>query len=170
MGWRSWNFFQGDIDDPKMRSQIDAMLLQRPARDCDSTAAVTAPVSLLDLGYQRAGIDDGWQECDSFTVEPSSSPAFHDEHGKPIVNTSKFPDLKLLSSYASSKSILLGWYLNNCICHESGGHIRNQTWRNLSYQGDVWQLVENNFKGVKVRGARWPPPQLSLLRSCRSSV
>ena len=114
MGWRSWNFFQGDIDDPKMRAQIDAMLVTRPTRtgcssdeaDCDATA----PVSLLGLGYTRAGVDDGWQDCASYTVEPSGSPAFHDEHGTPIVNTTKFPDLKSLSAYASSKSVLLGWY------------------------------------------------------------
>lgn len=108
------------------------------------------PSSLLDLGYVHAGIDDGWQECASYTVEPSGAPAFHDASGKPIVNSTKFPDLKALSAYASSKGIALGWYENNCICHESGGHIRNQTWRDLSYAGDVAQLVENDFKGIKI--------------------
>lgn len=45
-----------------------------------------------------------------------------------------------------------GRYTNNCICHESGGHIghSNDSWVNLSYVGDVEQLVDNNFKGIKV--------------------
>jgi len=38
------------------------------------------------------------------------------------------------------------------ICHESGGHIghSNDSWVNRSYVGDVQQLVENDFKGVKI--------------------
>jgi hypothetical protein len=128
-------------------------------------------MSLQDLGYVHAGIDDGWQLCDSFRVMPSNASAFHDADGHPIVNTTKFPDLKALSSYAESKGILLGWYNNNCICHESGGRIghSNDTWVNLSYVGDVEQLVENNFKGIKVDNCgAWSksiPLSLSRLRS-----
>ena len=43
---RSWNFFQGDIDDAKIRAQIDAMLVKRPV-------AGKQPMSLLDLGYNH---------------------------------------------------------------------------------------------------------------------
>jgi len=145
MGWRSWNFFKGAIDDSTMRGQIDAMVKPRPVPSAGGKA-----MSLLDLGYTRAGIDDGWQMCDSYRVMPSNSSAFHDAQGAPIVNESKFPDLRALTDYATSKRVLLGWYENNCICHESGGHIRNQTWRNLSYYGDVQQLVQNNFSGIKI--------------------
>ena len=66
-------------------------------------------MSLQDLGYVHAGIDDGWQLCDSYHVMPSNASAFHDADGRPIVNATKFPDLKALSSYAESKNILLGW-------------------------------------------------------------
>ena len=85
-------------------------------------------MSLVELGYDHAGIDDGWQACDSFTVEPSGSPAFHDATGKVNVNTTLFPDLKALTGYAAAKQVKLGWYNNNCICHESAGHIHNKTW------------------------------------------
>ena len=153
---RSWNFFLGDIDDAKIRAQIDAMVLKRPVRDCSAAAndmtCTTKSMSLQDLGYVHAGVDDGWQSCDSFHVMPSNTSVFHDADGRPIVNKTKFPNLKDLSSYADAKNILLGWYNNNCICHESGGHIghSNDTWVNLSYIGDVEQLVANNFKGIKV--------------------
>ena len=39
-----------------------------------SAGMLYAPVTCR-LGYRHAGIDDGWQECDSYTVEPSGSPA-----------------------------------------------------------------------------------------------
>eukprot|EP01051_Picozoa_sp_SAG22_P006399 SAG22_NODE_418_length_10750_cov_11.722280_6_plen_202_part_00 len=98
----------------------------------------------------RANGVDGWQQCGAYDVWPSNSSAFHDASGTPIVNKTKFPlGLKSLSEYAASNGIELGWYENNCICHESGGRIRNETWRQLSYQGDIKQLVDNDFKGVK---------------------
>ena len=146
---------QGDIDDAKIRAQIDAMVLKRPVRDCSRTendTCATKSMSLQELGYVHAGVDDGWQSCDSFHVMPSNTSVFHDADGRPIVNKTRFPDLKGLSLYADTKNILLGWYNNNCICHESGGRIghSNDTWVNLSYIGDVEQLVANNFKGIKV--------------------
>ena len=121
-----------------MRAQADALTRKRNG------------VSLLDLGYNRAGMDDGWQQCDSYRVFPSNSSAFHDATGRPIVNRSKFPDLAALSAYIKSKGLLPGFYINNCICHESGGHIHNITWRQLTYHGDVMQLVNDGFSGVKI--------------------
>lgn len=135
MGWRSWNQFHGDITSSLMEEQFDALVSS----------------GLAALGYVHAGIDDGWQACDSYTVTPSNSPAFHDAHGVPIVNATKFPDtsLKSMVAHGTTKGLKVGWYANNCICHESGGHIRNETWRNLSYAGDVAQLVDAGFRGVK---------------------
>eukprot|EP00040_Diaphanoeca_grandis_P023817 m.130100 g.130100 ORF g.130100 m.130100 type:complete len:411 (+) comp29458_c0_seq1:69-1301(+) len=140
MGWRSWNCFLGDVSQEKMVSVIDAFRNRTLTVDGQ-------PTSLLDLGYQHIGIDDGWQLCNSGSELPTS---FHNAAGKPIVNTSKFPNLKQLSSYAETNGFLLGWYENNCICHESKGHIHNDTWIDLTYHGDVEQLVDNNFKGVKL--------------------
>lgn len=71
--------------------------MKRPVRTCDPLCS-DEHKSLLDLGFVHAGIDDGWQACGSFTVEPSGAPAFHDAAGKPIVNATKFPDLKALRS------------------------------------------------------------------------
>ena len=48
----------------------------------------------------------GWQLCNSGSEPPTS---FHDAAGKPIVNTSKFQDLKSMTAYAESKGFFLGW-------------------------------------------------------------
>jgi len=140
MGWRSWNCFQGDVSQSKMMTVLNAFL--NKTLSVDGT-----PTSLFDLGYEHVGIDDGWQLCNSGSEPPSS---FHDASGKPIVNTSRFPNLKGLSANYEAKGLSLGWYENNCICHESKSHIHNETWVDLTYHGDVNQLVENNFKGVKL--------------------
>ena len=66
------------------------MLVKRPVLSCLPTeqqqqqpsaapaACTSEPMSLLDLGYAHAGIDDGWQECDGYSVMPSNTSAFHE--------------------------------------------------------------------------------------------
>ena len=53
MGWRSWNCFYADIDDAKIRGQIDALVQPRDS----------AGTSLFSLGYTSIGIDEGWEGC-----------------------------------------------------------------------------------------------------------
>jgi hypothetical protein len=36
------------------------------------------------------------------------------------------------------------------ICHESKSHIHNDTWVNLTYHGDVKQIVDAGFTSVKI--------------------
>jgi alpha-galactosidase len=107
MGWRSWNCFHGDVSDELMRTQIDALNVKRPVKGANSA------MSLLDLGFNRLGIDDGWQACgEGSMVQPGGT--FHDSAGKPLVNKTKFPfGLRALTDYASSKGIELGFYWNN---------------------------------------------------------
>ena len=56
---------------------------------------------------------------------------------------------------------------NNCICHESKSHIHNDTWIELTYHGDVDQLVANNFRGVKLDscGLRKDPDTSQFVRN-----
>lgn len=150
-GWRSWNFFAGAISDVLIRGQVEAMLTKRPTKHCSPAGTCTEiPMSLVDLGYEHAGIDDGWQACNSYTVEPSGSPAFHDAAGKANVNATLFPDFHALTTYAAARRVQLGFYINNCICHESASHIHNKTWENLTYFGDIDQIASANFSGVKI--------------------
>jgi hypothetical protein len=55
---------------------------------------------------KQLGIDDGWQECGAGSELPTS---FHNSSGTPLVNESKFPDLKILGEYAEKRSVTLGW-------------------------------------------------------------
>ena len=56
MGFRTWNGFDGDIDETLIKSIIVA--LTKRTRSVNGV-----PTSLSDLGYYRLGIDDGWQAC-----------------------------------------------------------------------------------------------------------
>ena len=104
LGWRSWNFDGGTISDTAMRQQIDGLARKRPL--ANGTLA-----SFVDLGFVHAGVDDGWQECESYRVMPSNSSAFHGADGNPIVNRSKFPDLPALVKYAAARAGLWGgWF------------------------------------------------------------
>ena len=55
-GWRSWNQMGGDISQSQMLAVAEAMVDR--SRDVDGK-----PTSLLDLGYNRIGMDDNWQAC-----------------------------------------------------------------------------------------------------------
>eukprot|EP01047_Picozoa_sp_COSAG01_P035657 COSAG01_NODE_2749_length_7147_cov_21.077185_5_plen_174_part_00 len=144
------NFFKGNINDALIRAQVRGLLTRRPVAPVRRRQQQHgATMSLLELGYKHAGIDDGWQECNSYTVEPTGAPAFHSALGIPNVNYTRFPDLRDLNAYATARGVDLGWYINNCICHESASHIHNESWTQRTYLGDVQQLTHSNFKGVK---------------------
>ena len=57
-GWRSWNNFGTGIHQGLIEAQYAS--LAKRSRQVDG-----ALTSLLDLGYNSAGIDDGWQKCNS---------------------------------------------------------------------------------------------------------
>ena len=52
--------------------------------------------SLVDLGYDYAGLDEGWAAC-----EKGVNHSFHDAQGRPLIND-KFPDMVSGSSDLSS--------------------------------------------------------------------
>lgn len=130
MGWRSWNCFELDIDQGKMMAQLDAITAERrptweggPAR------------SLLSLGYNRIGLDEGW-ECMGCGVNGG----FHNAKGEPLVNLTRFPDMKGMTSAAHARNVSVDFYLNNCSpSKETVPH----------YVGDVNALLEYGFDGVR---------------------
>eukprot|EP01121_Diplochlamys_sp_Union-15-3_P021654 TRINITY_DN8881_c0_g1_i1.p1 TRINITY_DN8881_c0_g1~~TRINITY_DN8881_c0_g1_i1.p1 ORF type:complete len:437 (-),score=70.88 TRINITY_DN8881_c0_g1_i1:41-1351(-) len=137
MGWRSWNCFGGNIDQQKMMSQMDAI--------ADRSRMVNGkPTSLLDVGFEHVGLDDNWQDCGA-----GINGSFHAPDGHPIINTQRFPDMKKMNDYGHSKNVKPGWYLNNCICSESGKLTPN--WP-PQMQGDVNAAVEFGYDGVKIDG------------------
>lgn len=86
MGWRNWNFYQGEITQDIMEANMRALAAKERAAPGDKTGK---KVSLLELGYERAGLDDNWQLCGA-----GVGGSFHSEDGTPLINTSRFPDMK----------------------------------------------------------------------------
>lgn len=137
-GWRSWNQFGTGISQPLIESQYQALVSRK--RDVDGVAT-----SLLDLGYASAGIDDGWQKCES----GPGGVGFHDADGNPIVDTSKFPNLKAMTAKARSLGIVPGWYGNNCDCKETRPACAYND-SDLCFEGDVRATLEYGFGSVKL--------------------
>jgi len=137
MGWRSWNCFGPNVDQQKMRAVMDAM--------GDRSRKVGEKVqSLVDLGYRHCGLDDAWQLCGS-----GVNSSFHDAHGNPIVNTSRFPSMPQMTAHGHALGLSVGWYMNNCICEETAW-ARDQV--GIHMEGSVNALFDYGFDGVKLDG------------------
>ncbi len=80
MGWNSWNFFRGRVDDAVVRGIADVM----------------ASNGMRDAGYVYVNIDDTWE-------------AGRDSQGR-ILTNKKFPDMKALANYVHAKGLKLGIY------------------------------------------------------------
>ena len=103
MGWRSWNQFGLFINQSLLEAQFEAL--------ADRSRLVDGrPTSLLELGYEHAAIDDGWQECNS----GPGGVGFHNASGFPNVNTTSFPSMAAMTAKARSLGLKAGWYENNC--------------------------------------------------------
>jgi alpha-galactosidase len=80
MGWNSWNYFAGKVDDKGVRAAADQLVA----------------TGMKDAGYIYVNIDDTWQ-------------GKRDETGLLHANE-KFPDMKALADYVHSKGLKLGIY------------------------------------------------------------
>lgn len=136
LGFRNWNQYQRNIDQPTMEAIMDAMV--------DRSRTVNGkPTSLADLGYTDVGLDDAWQQCGAYG--PNGTYHYHDINGNPIVNTTRFPSMRSMVDYAHSLNLTAGWYMNNCICAEKAQN-------DAFYVGDVNALVAAGFDSVKLDG------------------
>jgi len=108
MGRRDWNQFQFNADQAVMESTIRAMADQ--SRAVNGTKA-----SLRDVGYSDVGLDDCWQKCDGYGQQKWT---YHDAHGAPVIDTVKFPALQKMTALGHSLNCTMGWYHNNCRCHD----------------------------------------------------
>ena len=133
MGFRTWNCWQFDVSQARMEAVVEAM--SAPRKLWDGTSQ-----SLIQLGYTRIGIDEGWESCRKNAAGKSR---YHDAQGKPIINTDTFPDMVGLVKATNKAGAHLDWYLNNCgPCKSSPpGHIEQ----------DVAAWAELGFGGTKVR-------------------
>ena len=87
--WRSWNAFHENFNQSTIREMIDALV--------DKSRTVNGePTSLVDLGFDMIGIDEGWEGCGL------------DVNGTPAVRAD-FPDIKALVDYGHSKGVKMGF-------------------------------------------------------------
>ena len=96
------------------------------------------PTSLIELGYNRIGMDDNWQACGS-----GLNGSFHGADGAPLWNMTAFPDVKGMNKHAHDLGLKTDWYINNCICSEKG-----KLPVGFSLEGNAKALVELGFDGV----------------------
>ena len=141
MGWRSWNFFQCNVNQSIMEAQMDALALPLHG------------TSLLRLGYASAGLDDCWQSCtprDMHCLGSATGCSFHDRAtGHPRVNTTLFPSLGGMVEHGHSLEVKVGFYQNNCRCHECQNH--DTCWdENAHYAQDANLTMSLGFDGVKI--------------------
>jgi alpha-galactosidase len=80
MGWNSWNYFAGKVDDRAVRSAADQIVSS----------------GMKDAGYVYVNIDDTWEG------ERDASGVLH--------ANAKFPDMKALADYVHSKGLKIGIY------------------------------------------------------------
>ncbi|MGA7830614.1 MAG: glycoside hydrolase family 27 protein [Terracidiphilus sp.] len=80
MGWNSWNYFAGKVDDKGIRAAADQLVSS----------------GMKDAGYVYVNIDDTWEG------ERDASGVLHPN--------AKFPDMKALADYVHSKGLKIGIY------------------------------------------------------------
>lgn len=134
MGWRSWNSFLLEVDEAKMLAQAQALAQKTPTTSPSS-------MTLLALGFDEIGIDDGWQSCGA-----GLNGTFHSVSGETLVNRDRFPDLQRMTARASELGVKMGWYHNNCWCSELGKSAYGNP------EADVRQILDAGFAGLKIDG------------------
>jgi alpha-galactosidase len=85
MGWNTWNIFQTRIDEPLLKSMVDAYVSS----------------GMRDAGYTYFVLDDGWMSME------------RDKDGNLVADPKKFPNgMKAFADYVHSKGMKFGIY--NC--------------------------------------------------------
>ena len=82
-----------DVSQRKILAQVSALVARHNGRP-----------SLLDAGYSHIGIDDGWQACGT-----GFNHSFHDSAGRPLINLTRFPDMRAMNTQAHAKGVRMGW-------------------------------------------------------------
>jgi hypothetical protein len=161
-GWRSWYAYYTQMDQADIADVIDALTAKnRTVKGWDGK------VSIADLGYTAAGIDEGWEgtcalHWPTATPPPSDSSALwcagcglgvngtqHYLNGTPATNSKLFPDMKGLVDYGHKAGLKMGWYFNGCGCIEK--RMPASGW-DIVYEGDIQALADMGWDGVKFDG------------------
>jgi hypothetical protein len=96
-GWRSWNAWESDVTQTKMDAVLDALTAPRAIWNGSN-------VSLLQLGFNRVGIDEGWEQCGA-----GVNGSFNDKNCVPLTSRSRFPDMPSLVKKHHAAGAKLDW-------------------------------------------------------------
>jgi|EP01047_Picozoa_sp_COSAG01_P043240 hypothetical protein len=124
------------MDQGKITDVIDALTAKNR-----TVKGWTGKVSIADLGYTAAGIDEGWEGC-GLGVNGTQ----HYLNGTPATNPKLFPDMKGLVDYGHKAGLKMGWYFNGCGCIEKREPASG--WA-VDYEGDIRALADMGWDGVK---------------------
>ena len=134
MGWRNWNAWLTDVNQSRMEAAMHSVAKARQGG-----------ASLLSLGYSDVGLDDYWQACGT-----GVNGSYHTAEGKPLVNLTRFPDMKGMVDTGHQLGLKVGWYANNCGCAEKGFSAADI---DKQMVGDVHATVfEYGFDSLKLDG------------------
>ena len=101
--------------------------------------------------YLGVPVTDTWLGTKGFCwLDDPAMGGSVDASGAPLVNKSKFPDVKAMVAYGHSKEVSMGWYNNNCICMDGPAKASDSAWGAKCFAADVQFLVDNDFDAVKV--------------------
>ena len=149
--WRSWNAWGWRIDDATMRTAAAGLV--------DTSRAIRglpAGSSLLTLGFNNVGMDEGWAVCEPQPGFPPGGSKFHRQNAdgsySPVVNTTIFPDIAALVADIHAMGLQVGWYLNPCFSYCWG----QENIGDVADAGDVAALTAFGFDSVKLDGCAKP--------------
>ena len=128
-GARTWNSVRQNINQSFLLATIDGLF-----------APIPGATSLFDAGYGDVGIDDAWEACGA-----GVNGSYHDAAGRPLVNTTRFPDLKALTAHARGRNATMSFYGNCCGCAQA-----ERTLAEPHYAQDAAALVALGFAGIKI--------------------
>jgi len=101
MGWNSWNAFEKEIDEKKIKAIADAMVTS----------------GMRDAGYTYLVLDDAWMASE------------RDEDGRLVADPEKFPSgMKAIGDYIHSKGLKYGIYQDRgrMTCQQLPGSFRHE--------------------------------------------
>jgi hypothetical protein len=140
MGWRSWNCYGNSISQQKMEAVMDAMASR--VRTVNGKN-----MSLVDVGYDRVGLDDNWQACGKGAMG-----SFHDAQGNPLINLNTFPNMSDMTAHGRSLGLHVGWYMNNCDCGENQFTDKTTPTITQVMERSAAAVAAYGFEGVKLDG------------------
>lgn len=143
-GWRSWNAVFSDVTQDFIARQVEGITQRRLRVD-------GVPTSLLDLGYDRVGVDSGWAACTGVNG------SWHDASGHFIVNKTLFPDMKAMVDGGHAHGVKMDIYLNqdldpgfhNCKSEGAIPGAAANTGNDASYANDANDIAALGFDGCK---------------------